>query len=164
MLEIVWFSELTQSAILWSLKLGLHKMVCWVNSWCIWETMQFRGMIDYILLLIHLSNHFNFITDGFISFSWTNSTDPRQRVPLINVHVRRLECLVTHCHAWLVCLCINYNYRSAPPVVNQPWIHPKSPTYSNNVEQQNKVLIWFKVPTQKMQCNLRVLSIPFYCL
>ena len=35
-----------------------------------------------ILLLNHLSNHMHFITNGYKHFSKTNSTDPRQRVPL----------------------------------------------------------------------------------
>ena len=35
-----------------------------------------------ILLLKHLSNHMHFVTNGQKHFSKTNSTDPRQRVPL----------------------------------------------------------------------------------
>ena len=35
----------------------------------------------YILLLNYQSNHLHFITSGFKRFQ-TNSTDPRQRVPL----------------------------------------------------------------------------------
>ena len=37
----------------------------------------------YILLLNYLSNHMHFKTNGFKRFLKTNSTDPRQRVPLI---------------------------------------------------------------------------------
>ena len=37
---------------------------------------------QYILLLKYLSNHMRFITNGYKRFSKTNSTDPRQRVPL----------------------------------------------------------------------------------
>ena len=36
-----------------------------------------------ILLLQHLPTHMHFITTGYKRFSKTNSTDPRQRVPLI---------------------------------------------------------------------------------
>ena len=36
-----------------------------------------------ILLLKHLSNHMHFITNGYKRFLQTNSTDPRQSVPLI---------------------------------------------------------------------------------
>ena len=39
-------------------------------------------MDHYILLLKYLSNHMHSITIGYIRFSKTNSTDPRQRVPL----------------------------------------------------------------------------------
>ena len=35
-----------------------------------------------ILLLQHLFNHVHFVTNGYKRFSKTNSTDPRQRVPL----------------------------------------------------------------------------------
>ena len=36
----------------------------------------------YILLLKYLYNHMDSITNGYKRFSSTNSTDPRQRVPL----------------------------------------------------------------------------------
>ena len=36
----------------------------------------------YILLLKYLSNRVHFVTTGYKRFSKTNSTDPRQRVPL----------------------------------------------------------------------------------
>ena len=39
-----------------------------------------------ILLLKHLSNRVHFITNGYKRFSRTNSTDPRQRVPLIQIN------------------------------------------------------------------------------
>ena len=43
-----------------------------------------RVCVDHcILLLQHLSNHMLLITNGYTHFSKTNSTDPRQRVPLI---------------------------------------------------------------------------------
>ena len=35
-----------------------------------------------ILLLKHLSNHMHFIKKGYKRFLYTNSSDPRQRVPL----------------------------------------------------------------------------------
>ena len=35
-----------------------------------------------ILLLKHLSNRMHFVTNGYERFSKTNSTDPRQGVPL----------------------------------------------------------------------------------
>ena len=39
--------------------------------------------MDHCILLVkHLSNHMHFIKNGFKRFSKTNSTDPRQRVPL----------------------------------------------------------------------------------
>ena len=38
--------------------------------WSFWSTLK------------HLSNHTNFITNSFKRFSSSNSTDPRQRVPL----------------------------------------------------------------------------------
>ena len=42
----------------------------------------------YILLLNYLSNHLHFITNGSKCFSKTNSTDPRQRVPLTQCLLR----------------------------------------------------------------------------
>ena len=39
--------------------------------------------VDHCFLLLNcLSNHIHFVTNGFKRFSKTNSTDPRQRVPL----------------------------------------------------------------------------------
>ena len=62
------------------------------------KTVQFQAVcVDHcILLLQHLSNHMHFLTNGYRCFSKTNSTDPRQRVPLItalanNTRERRQE-------------------------------------------------------------------------
>ena len=39
--------------------------------------------MDHCIILVqHLSNHMHLITNGYKRFSKTNSTDPRQRVPL----------------------------------------------------------------------------------
>ena len=46
-----------------------------------------------ILLLKHLSNHMHFITNGYKRFSKTNSTDPRQRVPLTFHSASGILCL-----------------------------------------------------------------------
>ena len=66
-------------------KIWLHKMSCRASSRHIRTTVQFRGIFHYILLLKlllkHLYNHMHFITNGFKR--WTNSIDPRKRVPLI---------------------------------------------------------------------------------
>ena len=40
----------------------------------------------YILLLKYLSNHMHFVINVYKRFSKTNSTDPRQRVPLMEQH------------------------------------------------------------------------------
>ena len=40
-------------------------------------------MDHYILLLNYLSNYMHFITNSFKCFSTTNSSNPRQRVPLM---------------------------------------------------------------------------------
>ena len=39
-----------------------------------------------VLLLKHLSTHMYFITKGYKRFAYTNSSDPRQRVPLNICH------------------------------------------------------------------------------
>ena len=45
-----------------------------------------------ILLLQHLSTHYmHFIKNGYKRFSKTNSTDPRQRVPLTELDLFPLE-------------------------------------------------------------------------
>ena len=51
----------------------------------------------YILLLKYLSNHMHAITNGLFKhlFSTTNSTDPRQRVPL-SPNLHRLNLCSTH--------------------------------------------------------------------
>ena len=75
--------ELTRHAILWSQVFDSIK----------WPTVLVRKVnhaisrhicVDnYIILLKHLSNHIDFITNGF---SWTNSTvDSRHRFPLIKL-------------------------------------------------------------------------------
>ena len=64
--------KLTRSAIYGSQKFDSHKWPACVDH--------------YILLLKHLSNHMHFITNGYKRFSKTNSTDPRQRVPLKTLH------------------------------------------------------------------------------
>ena len=76
--------ELTPSTIYGSQKFDSHK----------WPTVfvdEVKGkppissdtcMDHYILLLKYLSNHMHFIANGYKRFSETNSTDPRQRVPL----------------------------------------------------------------------------------
>ena len=49
------------------------------------KTVQFRGMFVWIIVFYfynNLSTHMHFITNGYKRFSKTNSTDPRQRVPL----------------------------------------------------------------------------------
>ena len=64
------------------------------------ETFEFvpseHGKIS--LLLKHLSKPLPFITNGYKRFSKANSTDPRQRVPLI--HPQSNQCLniqIQHC-------------------------------------------------------------------
>ena len=47
-------------------------------------TPKWPGFFYCILLLQHLSSHMHFIVNGYRLFSKTNSTDPRQRVPLTN--------------------------------------------------------------------------------
>ena len=53
---------------------GIHK----------WPTVLVDGD-HYILLLKYLSNHMHFIRNGYRCFPKTNSTDPRQRVPLMAI-------------------------------------------------------------------------------
>ena len=48
-------------------------------------------MDHFILLVKYLSNHMHFITNGYKHFSKTNSSDPRQRVPLQGL---RLYCFI----------------------------------------------------------------------
>ena len=51
------------------------------------KTVHFRVILylcsSLYFFLNHLSNHLNFITNSFKCFSKTNSTDPRQCVPLM---------------------------------------------------------------------------------
>ena len=50
-----------------------------------------------ILLLKHLSNHMHFIRNGYKRFLQTNSSDPRQRVPLMYVFlIYKKATLETH--------------------------------------------------------------------
>ena len=78
--------ELTRSAILKSQKLDSTKWrAVFIHDVYYKENHTLSRHIcveHYILLLKHLSNHIDFNTNGFRSFSLTNSTDPRQRVPL----------------------------------------------------------------------------------
>ena len=73
--------ELTRSAIYGSQKFDSHK---WLTV-----LVQFWGkllwIIVFYLLLQHLSINMHFTTNDYKRFSKTNSTDPRQRVPLNNV-------------------------------------------------------------------------------
>ena len=48
----------------------------------------------YILLLKYLSNHMHFVINVYKRFSKTNSTDPRQRVPLMKQHERSCKYLL----------------------------------------------------------------------
>ena len=55
-----------------------------------------------ILLSKHLSNHMHFITNGYKRFLKTNSTDPRQRVPLsIRRGVQLNKLILTRLHVFL---------------------------------------------------------------
>ena len=59
---------------------------------------NFEASVDHcILLLKHLSNHMHFITNGFKRFLYTNSSDPRQRVPLINMSMFAISTSSIHC-------------------------------------------------------------------
>ena len=76
--------ELTRSAIYGSQKFASHKWpTVFVDEVKENHAISSDTCMDhYILLLKHLSNHMHFITNGYKRFSKTNSTDPRQRVPL----------------------------------------------------------------------------------
>ena len=50
----------------------------------------------YILLLKYLSNHMHFKTNGYKRFPKTNSTDPRQRVPLSKAVILWIEIFSSH--------------------------------------------------------------------
>ena len=50
------------------------------------ENLSNTCVDHYTLLLKYLSNHMHFITNGYKYFLKTNSTDPRQRVPLTIYH------------------------------------------------------------------------------
>ena len=59
-----------------------------------------HNCVDHcILLLKHVFNHINFTTNGFKGFSWTNSTDPRQCVPLNWHSISQLMHLI-QCWFW----------------------------------------------------------------
>ena len=76
--------EPIQSAIYGSQKFDSHKWPTvlvdevkgkpWIFEACLCGSL--------ILLLQHLSTHMHFVTNAYKRFSKTNSTDPRQRVPL----------------------------------------------------------------------------------
>ena len=69
--------ELTRLAILW------NGVLCKFTTYKENHAISMHVYVDhYILLLKHLANHIDFITNGCKRFSWTNSTDRRQHVPL----------------------------------------------------------------------------------
>ena len=60
-----------------------------------------------ILLFNHLFYHVHFITNGYKRFSKTNSTDPRQRVPLTqnDITLHQDELKMTFLHSFKLSLC-----------------------------------------------------------
>ena len=109
--------ELTRLAILWSKKLDSTKWHA-VLIHGIRKTMQFRGIILW-MIIFHFLNIFptmHFIINGFKRFSKTNSTNPRQRVPLSNsmkmgpvIHVGKpeyVQCIWAQWPLVLLTICI----------------------------------------------------------
>ena len=75
--------ELTQSAIYGSQKFDSHKWPTVFVDEVKGKPRSVTCVDHYILLLNYLSNRMHFITNGYKRFSKTNSTDSRQRVPLM---------------------------------------------------------------------------------
>ena len=77
--------ELTRSAIYVSQNFDSHKWLTVVVDEVKGKPCNFEACLCGSLYstLQHLFTHVHFITNGYTRFSKTNSTDPRQRVPLI---------------------------------------------------------------------------------
>ena len=81
--------ELTPSAIYGpSKKIDSHKWRPWfLVDEVQWKPRNFEWIIIHVFYFLkYLSYHMHFITNGYKHFLKTNSSDPRQRVPLTEFH------------------------------------------------------------------------------